>query len=214
MSAFGEWVEELLFPKRYACLLCGREAVPGEDGVCEDCRKTLVRVKSFRKLDLVGTVPAAFSYEGAARVAMHRFKYMGSPWLADYFMSYVHLEEPERFDCIVPVPMHPFKRYLRRYSPAELLARALSERYGIPVETGLLERTRLTASQTKKSRLERTQVLSRVYRANPAIAGKNVLIVDDVVTTGSTLLACAAVCLQAGAESVAAACACDTPEKS
>lgn len=208
-----EIAEELLFPKRFTCLLCGREAPLGEDGVCDECRKTLVRVKRYRKLDLVGAVPAAFSYVGAARGAMHRFKYKGAAWLAEYFMSYVTLEEPERFDCIVPVPMHPVKRYIRRYSPAELLADALSARYGIPVETELLERTRLTASQTKKSRLERTQVLSSVYRARPEIRGKNVLIVDDVVTTGSTLLACAAVCLQAGAEFVAAACACDTPEK-
>ena len=210
--ALMDGVRELLFPKGYTCLLCGREAEVGEDGVCAECRKTLKRVRNYRKLSLVGAVPAAFWYEGAARNAMHRFKYNGAARLADYFMGYVSVPEPERFDCIVPVPMHPLKRYFRRYSPAELLAEVLSEKTGLPVEKDLLVRTRLTASQTKKSRLERTQVLSRVYAARPGIAGRNVLIVDDVVTTGSTLLACASVCLQAGAASVGAACACDTPE--
>lgn len=212
MSAgLREAAEELLFPKQYSCLVCGRETAIGEDGICSECRSTLIRMKEYRILPPVGEVAAAFRYEGAARVAMHRFKYMGAAWLAPFFMDYVRLNEPERFDIIVPVPMHPVKQYFRRYSPAELLADALSERYAIPVETDLLERTRLTASQTKKSRLERTEVLAHLYAARPEIAGKNVLIVDDVVTTGSTLLACAAVCLQAGAASVGAACACDTP---
>ncbi|MDO4493841.1 MAG: phosphoribosyltransferase family protein [Clostridia bacterium] len=199
-------IEAALYPTGYRCLLCNMETDVGEDGLCAACRKEL-RLPKNRKLPLItGEIVSSFSYEGAARDAMHRFKYEKQWWLAPFFTRNIAVENPEGFDCVIPVPMHPVKRYFRGCNPAELIAIALTERYPLPpVRTDLLRRTRLTVSQTKKGREER-RLSDTLYRASQEIAGLRVLLVDDVVTTGATLSACAAACLAAGALSVSAVC--------
>src|SRR5205823_5404499 len=107
---------------------------------------------------------------------------------------------------IVPVPLHPTRQRERGFNQAMLLARSLSPRTSLPVVPAL-ERVRYTTTQTAFDRAERMENLRNAFRLRPRrdVRGSRVLLVDDVLTTGSTLSECARVLKQAGASSVYAA---------
>jgi competence protein ComFC len=155
---------------------------------------------------------SAYRSRGVVRKVMLDFKYgrqihlrhLLGRWLSET------LADPRlagrRFDFIVPVPLHPAKKRERGFNQAELLAAALRRRSGVRVQN-VLQRTRYTATQTQFDRSERMENLKGAFRLR---RGSNVqdlrmLLVDDVLTTGSTLSECASVLKKAGALSVHAA---------
>ncbi|MCS7037190.1 MAG: phosphoribosyltransferase family protein [Saprospiraceae bacterium] len=97
-----------------------------------------------------------------------------------------------RVEAVVPVPLHPDKQQVRGYNQSALIASGVSEAMGIPAFLGALERRRFSESQTRKRRMERFDNVAEVFvLAQPgAVAGKHILLVDDVLTTGATLEAC------------------------
>lgn len=107
---------------------------------------------------------------------------------------------------IAPVPLHWLRLAKRRYNQSALIAKQLSEMTGCDWCPDLLERPRRTPSLDGKTRVERADILSGAIRLNPRrrhrIAGRSVLIVDDVLTTGATLAACAQACSASGAHQV------------
>ena len=110
------------------------------------------------------------------------------------------------FDLIVPVPLHPARQRERGFNQAELLAELLSARVPVPMRPAL-ERTRYTTTQTAFDRSERMENLRGAFRLRKRadVRGLRVLLIDDVLTTGSTLSECARVLKEAGASSVYAA---------
>jgi ComF family protein len=96
-------------------------------------------------------------------------------------------------DMIIPVPLHPSKLKARGYNQSELIATGISEILQLPLETGLIRRTMDKGSQTHKSRYERWENVGQIFhcRYPDALKDKHVMIVDDVITTGATLEACA-----------------------
>jgi ComF family protein len=110
------------------------------------------------------------------------------------------------FDIIVPVPLHPTRQRERGFNQAALLAELLSTRISIPCKR-VLKRIRYTTTQTALDRAERMENLHNAFRLrkNADVRGLHVLLIDDVLTTGSTLSECARVLKRAGAISVHAA---------
>ena len=96
-------------------------------------------------------------------------------------------------DCIVPVPLHEKKERQRGYNQSEMLANGISSVTGIPVFNNLIVRTRQTETQTHKGRAARWENMQDVFGCTSpeAFQGKHILLVDDVMTTGATLVACA-----------------------
>ena len=155
---------------------------------------------------------SCYRSRGVVREVMHSFKYghqlyLRHPlgrWLAET------LDDPRlagrRIDCIVPVPLHPARERERGFNQAELLARALSQHRGIPLRP-VLQRIRYTTTQTQFDREERMANLAGAFRLrrDADVRDCRVLLVDDVLTTGSTLSECAAVLKRSGALSVHAA---------
>ncbi|MEO6971191.1 MAG: ComF family protein [Chthoniobacterales bacterium] len=216
------------------CAMCSKPVDPGES-LCPACAGTAPRILppfcaqcsqafagaitgSFtcancedRVLHFDAAV-SAYRSRGVVRKVMHDFKYgrqihlrhLLGRWLAD------SLQDPRlagrRFDFIVPVPLHSARKRERGFNQAELLALALHRLSGLPLQNAL-QRTRYTTTQTQFDRSERIENLRGAFRLR---RGSNVqdlrmLLVDDVLTTGSTLSECAKVLKKAGAISVHAA---------
>ena len=155
---------------------------------------------------------AVYRSRGVVRKVMHDFKYgrqlplrhVLGRWLAET------LEDPRlagrRFDLIVPVPLHPARKRERGFNQAQLLAQILHRQCGVPVRAAL-DRIRYTTTQTQFDRAERMENLAGAFRLRPGsnVQDLRVLLVDDVLTTGSTLSECALVLKKGGALSVHAA---------
>ncbi|WP_421945908.1 ComF family protein [Pedobacter sp.] len=110
-------------------------------------------------------------------------------------------------DILIPVPLHKKKLRIRGYNQSSFIAEGISEIMNIPLDEEILIRNTSTESQTKKNRYNRYENMKDVFGiAKPEkIKGKHILLIDDVVTTGATLEACANVLLECGAEKVSIA---------
>jgi competence protein ComFC len=148
---------------------------------------------------------AAYSfgaYEGVLRELIHLYKYGRVKTLAWPLSGLLAqaLPRDEAFDAAVPVPLYWRRRLQRGFNQAELLARGLSRRTGIPVVRAL-GRLRPTPAQAGLSNSARRQNMSQAFRAR-GVQGKRILLIDDVMTTGATAASCAAALKQAGARRV------------
>jgi ComF family protein len=110
----------------------------------------------------------------------------------------------EKWDCIVPVPLHAAKQREREFNQAERLARRLSRAANIPVRTDLIQRVKPTETQTQLNRAERASNVMDAFaaRAGTALKGQKIIMLDDVMTTGATTNACARILRKAGAADV------------
>lgn len=155
---------------------------------------------------------AAYRSRGVVRKLLHDFKYHRQRYLRHPLAQWLcgALDDPRligrRFDVIVPVPLHPARQRDRGFNQAALLAELLARRTGWPVRE-LLRRIRYTTTQTAYDRAERMRNLDGAFRLRPRadVQGLRVLLIDDVLTTGSTLSECARVLKAGGAVSVHAA---------
>ena len=152
---------------------------------------------------------AVFRYDAASRGLILRFKHGDRTGSAPHFARWLAragAELLEDADVLVPVPLHRWRLFARRYNQAALLARALGRLAHRPVLPDALRRLRPTAPLGGKSAVERAAELAGAFavRASRAgrIAGRRVLLIDDVLTSGATAHACADALLAAGASSV------------
>jgi ComF family protein len=165
-----------------------------EEGRCALCRGGL------RGFDAAYSFGA---YEGALRRIVHLFKYGKIRTLAAPLGRLMArtLPRDESFDVIVPVPLYWRRRLQRGFNQAELLALGLSRTTGIPVARAL-RRVQATTTQAGLSHSARRRNVTGAFRSRP-MAGNRVLLIDDVMTTGSTATACALALKRAGAKRVA-----------
>lgn len=155
---------------------------------------------------------AAYRGRGIVREVIHQFKYNRQIHLRHVVARWLCAAlDDERlrniqFDLIVPVPLHPARQRERGFNQASVLAELLSAQTSIPCKP-LLKRMRYTTTQTALDRSERMKNLHNAFRLrkNADVRGLRVLLIDDVLTTGSTLSECARILKRAGATSVHAA---------
>jgi ComF family protein len=152
---------------------------------------------------------AAFAYDDGSRDMILAFKHADRMELAKPFarwMAQAGRELLAETELIVPVPLHWQRLLFRRYNQAALLATALGRLSDKPVLPDLLQRRRATAKQGHLSRLGRARNVKGAFTLRPAarnlVAGKRVLLIDDVITTGATIDGCCQVLIRAGAAQV------------
>lgn len=185
------------------CPRCGDQIGPFADGsrACKSCG-------GGRTLVFHGA-SAVFRYEGPAREAVHRLKYSGDlravRWMGREMAA--RLGGTDWFgavDVIIPVPLHRSRRIERRFNQSELLARGIARRCGKPFQGSALRRTQKTVTQARLESSQREQNVRGVFRVflPSRVAGKVVLLVDDVMTTCATATECARALMAAGAKSV------------
>jgi len=192
---------------------CGGCGAAGED-LCVACADEIERNPPIfmRVAGDLATVSAAGQYRGALRAAILAFKYANRRSLAAPLAVALAKRLTFTNEIIVPVPLHPSRAWARGYNQAELLARELAsdlraERPGVAFRA--LVRSLATLPQSKLCGGERERNVANAFSPGPdasGIEGKSVLLVDDVITTGATLRACAVVLRRAGARRVDAAC--------
>lgn len=189
----------LRFLARPVCEACGVpfEADPGPGALCGACaaeRPAFARAR------------AAFVYDEASRGLILGFKHGDRTDAAPAFGTWLQRAGAELLadaDVLAPVPLHWTRLFARRYNQAALLARALGERTGIPVEAGLLARRRTPAQgKLNPSARERNLRGAIAVPEKARVAGRRILLIDDVLTTGATANACARALMAAGASAV------------
>lgn len=231
-SELFEAAVSLLYPP--ACSVCGAKVRAGKY-LCDACEAKVVPiVPPFCQTcsePFEGSITGAFSCancahrtihfdaavsayrgRGIVREIIHQFKYARQIHLRHIIAGWLYAAlDDERvrdlsFNVIVPVPLHPTRQRERGFNQASLLAELLSAHTAIDCKP-LLDRIRYTTTQTALDRSERMENLHNAFRLrkNANVRGLRVLLVDDVLTTGSTLSECARVLKRAGAVSVHAA---------
>lgn len=176
------------------CPHCGEPQ--RQAGLCLRCRENASSLEGMRSLGL---------YAGPLQRAIWALKYEGLRVLAEplaVLLADYCGEHPLPADLIIPVPLHRRRERRRGYNQSALLGRALAGRLGLPYRPDLLVRLRDTPPQVGKSQEERRRNMEGAFAAGKAPVGARILLVDDVLTTGATLEACAAPLKAAGAASV------------
>lgn len=209
MRNYLKTLSHLFFPCH--CVVCGTPLAESEEAICTRCNMDMPRTDYHKiKDNLVermfwGKIPleratSYFFYRkgGDFCRVLHRLKYGGQKELGEIMGRFMAAElQSENFfvgiDVIVPVPLHSCKQKVRGYNQSEWIARGISRVSGIPVDASAVMRERNTETQTHKSAYMRWENVGGVFRLHhpEAFVGRHVLIVDDVLTTGSTTTACA-----------------------
>lgn len=199
----------LFFPN--LCLLCKEPLVEGEKHICLHCLCDLPRTgyydletnpvaQLFFGKTTVIRATALFHYEkgGNVRQLIHALKYHDNKELGYelgrmFALEYQKTSLFDQVDLLIPVPLHPKKQKQRGYNQSEWIARGISEMLNIPINTTSLCRNKKTDTQTHKQVYERWSNVQDVFSITDKknLLHKHIVLIDDVITTGSTIGACA-----------------------
>jgi len=213
---------ELFFPG--LCITCGKKLITREKFICFDCEQDLPRTRFhsdsenkvaqlfWGRVKLENATSWLFFRKGSRyQKLVHCMKYKGMKEIGEemggMFGRELTASPFKMVDLVIPVPLHPQKQRKRGFNQSEWIARGIAAEMGKPLSTGNLIRNLSNPTQTRKNRFERWQNVEGIFSvAGPELIRlKHILLVDDVVTTGSTLEASAVALLAAGVEKVSIA---------
>ena len=198
----------LLFPR--LCYACGNQLIRNESLICTECFVVIPRTNyHFVEDNPVAQLfwgrcliekAAAFSYYNKGsriRKLIHNLKYKGIREIGYelgriYGLSLKESGFTNDIDMIIPVPLHPMKERIRGFNQSETISMGIADVTRLPVDIKSLARILVSATQTKRSRYERWTNVEGIFQVidSATIMGKHVLLVDDVITTGSTIESC------------------------
>lgn len=203
------YLTELIFPR--LCVTCGDKLIEQEKWICLHCLHHIPRTNFHlhpenRVAQLFygrvriefGTSFFYFSKGSKYQSLLHNLKYKGMKELGaeigkHFGIDLLQSDDFASIDLICPVPLHPQKEKKRGYNQSWWIAYGIAEQMKKPLSDDNLKRVTATETQTRKTRFERWQNVEGIFELSDpeAFSGKHILLVDDVVTTGSTLEACA-----------------------
>ena len=199
----------LFYPR--LCLSCEKNITPDKDALCISCQVKLPKTgfhlekenaftdRFWGRIKIEsGSAFYHFSKGGKVQHLIHNLKYKGKSEVGIKLGNlYGKILKKSDFyknvDTIIPVPLHPKKELKRGYNQSDMFAKGLAETMEVEWKKDVLVRTKMTQTQTKKSRIERLENVKDVFelKNRDVLKSKHILIVDDVLTTGATLEACA-----------------------
>ncbi len=209
MKAIWTDLWELFFPR--CCVVCGKLLLRNEQFLCLHCLSGLPRTNLHLQKEneiernFWGKFPLEraasylyYSKGGDVRRLLYELKYYGNKEIGNALGRCMATElQPSGFfdaiDCIIPVPLHRKKKRQRGYNQSECLADGISGVTHIPVASHIIVRDRYSATQTRKTRYERWENVEGLFRCEcpGLLKNKHILLVDDVLTTGATIVSCA-----------------------
>ena len=212
LASVGNAFISLFFPNQ--CLVCKGGDFHSSDPICPDCLQQMNplpienRVKELTVNNGIDMALAGWDFGDELRSAIHSLKYeerarIGS-FLGKVLGERLHLKTIQELDYLIPVPLHPVKFRDRGFNQAEWIAIGVGKAIQKPVQTGLMKRMKYTISQTTLNREERLNNMKQAFRITKDVTDKKIGIVDDVLTTGSTISSMASVLKDAGAKTIVA----------
>lgn len=220
LSEWREALVHLFYPK--ICFGCSTDLIHDDQMLCMECIDTL----GFTQFEGIRNNPVEKLYWGRVNLKfaastfyyieetplqriVHQIKYRQEPELGRHMGELMGINISSVFKdhepaLCIPMPLYPKKEYTRGYNQATLLCEGIFKTTGVSYNEKVLVRNQNTRTQTKKSRKERWENVASVFEVidHQAIANKNIVLVDDVITTGASTEACANMLLQHGANSV------------
>lgn len=207
---------DVLFPEYNACHLCGRFS--DQAGIlCSRCTAAL-KDTQFKKLHVASPEPhtplsvclSAYPHRDEARELVHLLKYQSDATAAELLAESMAAAlaaspmRPETIDLVIPVPLHINRLEKRGYNQALLLSQGLCRHTGFALAPDVLVRLHPTDTQLHRDRAARMDAMRGAFAVTDAsaIRSRHILLVDDVLTTGATAMACAEALMAAGAQSV------------
>ena len=197
---------KIAFPKN--CIGCSHSLNSNEKFLCSNCyfyfpkgeASISINTETGQLFDSIPTILGAshlfyFDKDGKTQKVLHELKYKKNLNFGEYLGELMGVEfqsSLEDVDLVIPVPLHPKKEHQRGFNQSTLLCNGISTVIQKPVSTEILIRTRFTETQTKKNREERIQNIKNAFELlnKKELQDKTILLVDDVITTGSTLIEC------------------------
>ena len=211
----GRFLLELLYPTR--CILCREELSPGRPRLCPRCLEE-IRTPANARFPYVSVCVSALRYEGDAAEAIRRYKFRSCRAYADAFGSLVseriYTELSGKYDLITWVPISSDRRRERGFDQSRLLAESAAKHLRQTAVPTLKKKRRVPRQSLLRDPQARKANVLGVYSVTKpeAVAGKRILLIDDIATTGATISECAKTLLMAGAEEVLAAALAKTPK--
>lgn len=203
-------IADAVYPPR--CPFCDK-FISEHGRICGPCDRSLIRLDSdavFAHLPKLWFIKcrSLFAYDGPVKDAVHNFKYNERLDLARYFGTELCHEAGKigQFDLIVPVPLHRRRLAARGFNQSALIASKLAKLLSIPTDLDSLQRVKNIDPQVGMERDERIKNVKGAFAVLPKrvqkISDRNILLIDDVLTTGATVNECSKVLIKFGAESV------------
>ncbi|MCF7874529.1 MAG: ComF family protein [Candidatus Omnitrophica bacterium] len=202
--------KNLFFP--LTCLNC-KAKISGEY-LCRNCQnqiKFLTPPGCYSQIEINQNnlkVASSYSYQNPIKTLIHLFKYSNYDYLAPA-LAKLMIEQLDRigfkplnYDFITPVPIHPYKIKIRGYNQSKLLAKQLANYFQLPLKDDIISSKYIKNSQTKLSLEKRKENVSGKFTAKNSAKNTNILLVDDVFTTGATILACGKALWEKGANKI------------
>lgn len=196
---------KLPYIREPSCRKCGKPLLSEEEQYCSDCGRRKHRFDRGK---------APFVYDAVMRGSIAGYKYRGRKEYASFYAEEILRRcagemRMWKAEAYVPIPLHPSRRRKRGFNQAELLARELSRRCGIPTDAGLLTRVKKTKAQKELNDQERLTNLKDAFSVRKgSVPYQNIILVDDIYTTGSTVDAAADALKEKGARKVYFVCIC------
>ncbi|WP_042678720.1 ComF family protein [Anaerosalibacter massiliensis] len=202
---FFKGINELLFPEEGVCLLCNVETDDVDRYICSYCRNNIEYLN--REIDLSYLEKTIYSlfYNEFIKEKIYLYKYENYGYLykplGEILLQTIYGKNIMKdIDIITYVPIHRRRKAIRGYNQSELIAGYLSKKLDIPISKNNLIRIKWTKPQNKLNRHDRIRNIEGVFKIKDSIEfmDKEILIIDDIITTGSTVSECAKVLLQEG----------------
>ncbi|MCY4019890.1 MAG: ComF family protein [Chloroflexi bacterium] len=201
LSQFGSWLIDLVFPPVCSC---GRV----DYHFCAGCLKELLRFPLESRtvsVEALNSLASTGIYDGILEQAIRAFKYDGVTGLDKHLaerLQRVYEQTQWPIDLIIPVPLAEKRLDERGYNQSEMLGACMSKVCGIPCRSDFMRRIRETDQQARLNGEQRMANVRNAFEASDAVKGLAILLIDDVVTTGSTLNECARALKREGARAV------------
>jgi ComF family protein len=201
---------DIIFPK--SCLECGKQ---GEGYICSTCFSLLEsKVKSQKNKassECYDVLIYIDNYKSKIRSKILSMKFNSKAYIAEYFVDILIRNEKitkylKRFDMIIPVPMQKNKKMERGYNQTELLGIELEKNLNVPCKVDLLIKIKNNRTQSLLKSKERLENVKNVFKIinTEEIKGKNIIIIDDIFTTGATIKECSKLLKLSGAKKICA----------